>query len=67
MSTSSSHPMTNLHDLGMLARAGEVLQTWRDRRRARRELARFTDRDLHDVGLSWTDIAYEIDKPFWRA
>jgi uncharacterized protein YjiS (DUF1127 family) len=24
-------------------------------------------RDLHDVGLSWSDIAHEAQKPFWRA
>ena len=24
-------------------------------------------RDLQDVGLSWSDVAYEADKPFWRA
>jgi uncharacterized protein YjiS (DUF1127 family) len=40
---------------------------WRDRRRQRRELAQWTDRDLHDVGLSWSDIANEAEKPFWRA
>lgn len=42
-------------------------QIWRERVRQRRELAQWTDRDLHDVGLSWTDIALEIKKPFWRA
>jgi len=31
------------------------------------ELARWTERDLHDVGLSWSDIAHEAEKPFWRA
>jgi len=30
-------------------------------------LAELTARDLHDVGLSWSDIAYEAEKPFWRA
>jgi uncharacterized protein YjiS (DUF1127 family) len=59
--------MTNHHELGFLALAGAVLHTWRERQRTRRELARFSERDLHDVGLSWSDVAYEIDKPFWRA
>jgi uncharacterized protein YjiS (DUF1127 family) len=27
----------------------------------------WTERDLHDVGLSWGDGATEADKPFWRA
>jgi uncharacterized protein YjiS (DUF1127 family) len=48
-------------------RALVTLQTWRNRVRQRRELAQWTDRDLHDVGLSWTDIALEVKKPFWRA
>jgi uncharacterized protein YjiS (DUF1127 family) len=26
-----------------------------------------SDRDLHDVGLSWSDVATEAEKPFWRA
>jgi len=36
---------------------------WRQRYQDRQELARSTDRDLHDVGLSWSDIANEVDKP----
>ncbi|WP_354082276.1 DUF1127 domain-containing protein [Bradyrhizobium sp. S3.3.6] len=40
---------------------------WRERVRQRRELAQWTDRDLHDVGLSWSDIALEIKKSYWRA
>ncbi len=46
---------------------GETLHVWHERYRTRRELTHWTARDLHDVGLSWTDIAYEADKPFWRA
>jgi len=46
---------------------GETLHIWRQRYQDRQELARWTDRDLHDVGLSWSDIANEVDKPFWRA
>lgn len=66
MSICSDQSMTNHHELGFFALVGAVLNTWRERRRDRRELAQFTERDLHDVGLSWTDVAYEIDKPFWR-
>ncbi len=47
--------------------ARDTLHIWRDRVRQRRELAQWTDRDLHDVGLSWSDIALEVRKPFWRA
>ena len=27
----------------------------------------WSDRDLHDIGQSWSDVAYEAEKPFWRA
>jgi uncharacterized protein YjiS (DUF1127 family) len=59
--------MTNHHDLGLLAQLGDTLHIWRDRRRSRNELAQWSERDLHDVGLSWSDIADEAGKPFWRA
>jgi uncharacterized protein YjiS (DUF1127 family) len=61
--------MTNTHGSGsgFFARVSETLHTWRDRRRQRRELTLWTARDLHDVGLSWSDIANEAEKPFWRA
>jgi uncharacterized protein YjiS (DUF1127 family) len=50
-----------------LAQLGETLHTWRQRYRVRQELAQWTERDLHDVGLSKGDIAFETEKPFWRA
>ncbi len=67
MSIYSHSLMTNDHSHGLWAQFGETLRVWRDRRRQRRELAQWTDRDLHDVGLSWSDIASEAEKPFWRA
>lgn len=45
----------------------ETLHLWRRRYRDRQELARWTERDLHDIGVSWSDIAHELEKPFWRA
>jgi uncharacterized protein YjiS (DUF1127 family) len=59
--------MTNHHVQGIWTHLGETLHTWRQRYQARQELARLTDLDLHDVGLSWSDIASELEKPFWRA
>jgi len=68
MSTCADHSMTNHHhDLSFLRVFGAVLRTWRERQRQRQELARFTERDLHDVGMSWSEVTYEADKPFWRA
>ena len=67
MSICAHQSMTNTHSERLLVRLTETFHVWRDRRRQRRELAQWTDRDLHDVGLSWSDIAHEAEKPFWRA
>jgi uncharacterized protein YjiS (DUF1127 family) len=67
MSTCTYESMSNHHGSGLLAQISETLHTWRDRQHRRRELTQFTERDLHDVGLSWSDVAYEAEKPFWRA
>ena len=67
MSTCTDNSMTNHHANGLLDQIGETLHVWHERYRTRRELTNWTARDLHDVGLSWTDVAIEADKPFWRA
>jgi uncharacterized protein YjiS (DUF1127 family) len=67
MSICSHASMTNRHGSGLLAELTETFHVWRQRQRDRRQLAEMTPRDLHDVGLSWSDIAYEAEKPFWRA
>jgi uncharacterized protein YjiS (DUF1127 family) len=67
MSSCSHQTMINNHESGLFSQLGETLHVWAERRRQRSELARWTDRDLHDVGLSWSDIAREAEKPFWRA
>jgi uncharacterized protein YjiS (DUF1127 family) len=67
MSILTHESMTNHHVAGIWANLAETFHTWRQRYRARQELAQWTDRDLHDVGLSWSDIAREAEKPFWRA
>jgi uncharacterized protein YjiS (DUF1127 family) len=63
--------MTNHHRFGLFRRAlsqmSEVLHMWRHRYTTRRELAHWSEQDLHDIGRSWSDIANEVDKPFWRA
>jgi uncharacterized protein YjiS (DUF1127 family) len=59
--------MTNHHSTGLLAQLADTLHAWRERRRTRHELTQWTERDLHDVGLSWSDIVHEAEKPFWRA
>jgi uncharacterized protein YjiS (DUF1127 family) len=59
--------MTNHHVPGFFETVGDTLHIWRQRYRSRHELAQWTDRDLHDVGLSRGDIVTEAEKPFWRA
>jgi uncharacterized protein YjiS (DUF1127 family) len=67
MSTCSSEKMINNHGYGFLGGFSERLHVWGARWRQRRELAQWTDRDLHDVGLAWSDVVREAEKPFWRA
>ena len=67
MSALMRETMTNHHGWDLVKQVSDTLHTWRDRVRQRRELARWTDHDLHDVELSWSDIALEVKKPFWRA
>lgn len=67
MSTCTRETMTNHHVSGVLAQLGETLHLWRQRYRMRQELTQWTERDLHDVGLSRSDLVRETEKPFWRA
>jgi uncharacterized protein YjiS (DUF1127 family) len=67
MSIQSYQSMRNHHEPGILTQLSETLHVWRERQRARRELSHWTERDLHDVGVSWADVARETEKPFWRA
>jgi uncharacterized protein YjiS (DUF1127 family) len=55
--------------VSLLAIARSILmlvRTWRERSRVRRQLAVMSDRELHDIGKCWPEIAYEASKPFWR-
>jgi uncharacterized protein YjiS (DUF1127 family) len=59
--------MINNHGTGFWTQVEETVHTWRERLRNRQELAQWSERDLHDVGLSRSDIIHEAEKPFWRA
>ncbi|MBK3661125.1 DUF1127 domain-containing protein [Bradyrhizobium diazoefficiens] len=67
MSICTDNSMTNHHAPSLIHQIGDTLHIWQERYRTRRELTNWTARDLHDVGLSWSDIALEAEKPFWRA
>ncbi len=51
---------------GFLARVMEMLSLWHDRSVQRRALAGLSEYQLHDIGLSRSQVSYEIEKPFWR-
>jgi uncharacterized protein YjiS (DUF1127 family) len=43
-----------------------TLRRWRCRQRARQELARVSERDLRDAGVSPLMASWEASRPFWR-
>ena len=43
-----------------------TLALWRERVRARNELARLDLRALRDIGLSPSERDFLVNKPFWR-
>ena len=43
-----------------------TLRLWRQRIRARTDLARLDDRLLRDIGLTPADRDFLVNKPFWR-
>ena len=67
MSIFTHESMTNHHTAGLLNQVSDTLHVWWDRYERRRELSQWTERDLHDIGMSRSDIVFETDKPFWRA
>ena len=67
MSLCLSETLTNNHEFGFWARLNCRLHVWADRWRQRDELTRWSERELHDVGISWSDVIREAEKPFWRA
>ena len=44
-----------------------ILANWRRRARERRELATLDSRTIRDLGLTPSDIQFEVNKPFWRS
>jgi len=51
---------------GLIDRVVATLRQWRQRARARRELAGLDDYLLHDIGVSRSQAQYESGKPFWQ-
>jgi uncharacterized protein YjiS (DUF1127 family) len=49
-----------------IRRAADLLLTWQQRARDRRQLESLSDHMLRDIGLSRADVFAEASKPFWR-
>ena len=49
-----------------LAEFASLLETWRQRARQRRDLARLNEHRLRDIGISLAQAQQEAGKPFWR-
>lgn len=63
----SHQSMINRHGVNLLEGVSQTLRIWRDRIRTRQELTHWSQRDMHDAGISWSEMVAEAEKPFWRA
>jgi uncharacterized protein YjiS (DUF1127 family) len=55
------------HLMPIVVRPFELVRTWHERARGRRELAMLDRRARRDLGLTDVDVWREANKPFWRA
>ncbi len=67
MAVLSLHYSSKTPLAGTFSAFQQVLSTWRQRARDRRELARLDGRSIRDLGLSPGDVLFEVNKPFWRS
>lgn len=51
----------------VLSRLARRLEVWGERRRSRAVLARLTDRELADIGISRGQADFEASRPFWES
>jgi uncharacterized protein YjiS (DUF1127 family) len=66
--TDLSHINVNApHVPGVWQAIAETFGTWRARMRERNQLVLLSVRDIRDLGLTEQQVAYEANKPFWRA
>lgn len=62
-----SEAMARARPWRWLAQAADLLLTWSERVRERRELMQFDDHLLRDIGITRAEALAEAAKPFWRA
>ena len=53
--------------VALLNDAASLARLWSRRRNQRRALAAFDGRTLRDIGITPSEAAHEVNKPFWRA
>jgi uncharacterized protein YjiS (DUF1127 family) len=51
----------------VLSRLARRFEVWSERRRSRAVLARLTDRELADIGISRGQADFEASRPFWES
>ena len=49
-----------------IARVVRIFAAWRRRMQSRAQLARLSERELRDIGVTPAEAAWECAKPFWR-
>ncbi len=67
MANISLHHSSQAPLAGTFTAFGQILATWRERARQRRELGNLDYRTMRDLGISPTDVQFEANKPFWRS
>ena len=63
--TLTANPTVSLR-FPRFTRLARTLRAWRTHRQEQAEMARFTPRDLHDIGWTSTDRIGFLSRPFWR-
>ena len=67
MANISLHYSSQAPLAGTLTAFRQILATWRERARQRRELVNLDYRTMRDLGISPTDVQFEANKPFWHS
>ncbi|MFI5399985.1 MAG: DUF1127 domain-containing protein [SAR324 cluster bacterium] len=50
----------------LVVRMAASVRQWRERSRTRAALSRLSDVELHDFGMSRSQVFQELIKPFWK-
>jgi uncharacterized protein YjiS (DUF1127 family) len=67
MADLSLHYSSKAPLVGTLAAFSRTFAAWRQRAKERKELSTLDARTLRDLGLSASDVNFEVNKPFWRS